>query len=162
VRVSSKGYSSVLIGLMLALPAFGQQTNTNQQGTGGTQVVRTMDDLRERILLDRIEQLEKRLADLEARNASTSAPPGQAGATSAPAAQEAAPATPPAQAPAATPAPEPTPPTWSVGPIDFTGLVDGYYSFNFNHPSSQLNQLYNFDVKANQFSLNIAKLTLAH
>jgi len=117
-----------------------------------------MDDLRERILLDRIEQLEKRLADVETRNPSAPSPTDQA-ATSAPAAQDPAPAAPPpAQSPAATPAP----PTWSVGPIDFSGLVDGYYSFNFNHPSSQLNQLYNFDVKANQFSLNMAKLTLAH
>jgi len=47
-------------------------------------------------------------------------------------------------------------------PIDFSGLVDGYYSFNANHPASQLNQLYNFDVKANQFSLNMAKLSMSH
>lgn len=65
--------------------------------------------------------------------------------------------TPPAQEP-----PAPAPATWSVGPIDFSGLVDGYYSFNFNHPASQNNQLYNFDVKANQFSLNMAKLSIAH
>src|ERR1700738_3593360 len=64
------------------------------------------------------------------------------------------------QAPA--PAAAPAPPTWSVGPIDFSGLVDGYYSFNFNHPASQVNQLYNFNDKTNQFSLNMAKLSLAH
>src|SRR5712664_3734637 len=52
--------------------------------------------------------------------------------------------TPPAQEPAA-----PARPTWSVGPIDFSGLVDGYYSFNSND-------------KTNQFSLNMAKLSLAH
>src|SRR5229473_6825385 len=69
----------------------------------------------------------------------------------------AATSTPPAQEPAA-----PAPPTWSVGPIDFSGLVDGYYSFNSNHPASQVNQLYNFNDKTNQFSLNMAKLTLAH
>src|SRR5260370_803309 len=63
----------------------------------------------------------------------------------------------PAQEPAA-----PAPPTWSVGPIDFSGLVDGYYSFNSNHPASQVNQLYNFNDKTNQFSLNMAKLSLAH
>jgi len=67
---------------------------------------------------------------------------------------------------AATPAPQdPAPasaPAWSVGPIDFSGLVDGYYSFNANHPASQFNQLYNFDVKANQFSLNMAKLSMSH
>ena len=160
MRVSSKCRFSLLLGSMLALPAIGQQTNTSQQSTGGTQVVRTMDDLRERILLDRIEQLEKRLADLEARNASAPVAPSPAAATSAPAAQDPAPAAPAAQAPAATP--EAAPPTWSVGPIDFNGLVDGYYSFNFNHPAGMSNQLYNFDIKANQFSLNMAKLTLAH
>ncbi len=51
---------------------------------------------------------------------------------------------------------------WSVGPIDFSGLADGYYSLNFNHPASRANQLRNFDVKGNQFSLNMAKLTLEH
>jgi hypothetical protein len=66
------------------------------------------------------------------------------------------------QAPAQTPAPAPAPPTWSVGPIDFSGLVDGYYSLNFNHPASGFNGLYNFDVKANQFSLNMAKLSMSH
>jgi len=49
-----------------------------------------------------------------------------------------------------------------VGPIDFSGLVDGYYVFNFNHPASGNNGLYNFDVKANQFSLSMAKLTMSH
>jgi hypothetical protein len=62
-------------------------------------------------------------------------------------------------APAAQPAP---PPTWSIGPIDFSGLVDGYYSFNANHPASGFNQLRNFDLRANQFSLNMAKLTMQH
>ncbi len=162
LHISSKYCFSLLLGSALAIPAFAQQTTTNQQSTAGTQVVRTMDDLRERILLDRIEQLEKRLADVEGRTASAQPPSGQTAAAGAPAAQEPPPATPPAQTPAPTPAPEPAPPIWSAGPIDFSGLVDGYYSFNFNHPSSQFNQLYNFDVKANQFSLNMAKLTVAH
>lgn len=60
---------------------------------------------------------------------------------------------------AETPQPEAS---WSVGPIGFSGLIDGYYSANFNHPASRTNQLRNFDVKANQFSLNMAKLTLEH
>jgi hypothetical protein len=74
-----------------------------------------------------------------------------------------APAQAPAQAPApaAAPAPPPPPP-WSVGGIDFSGLVDGYYTFNFNHPASQTNGLYNFDTAANQFSLNMAKLSMSH
>jgi hypothetical protein len=67
-----------------------------------------------------------------------------------------------APAPAPAPAAAPTPPPWSVGPIDFSGLVDGYYDFNFNHPASGNNGLYNFDTKANQFSLSMAKLTMSH
>src|SRR5690349_1029313 len=67
-----------------------------------------------------------------------------------------------APTPAPAPAPAAAPSPWSVGPIDFSGLVDGYYTFNFNHPASQTNGLYNFDVKANQFSLSMAKLTMSH
>jgi hypothetical protein len=72
-----------------------------------------------------------------------------------------------AAAPAAAAATPPAAPTWSVGPIDFSGLVDGYYNFNANHPndgsgSSSENQLRNFDVDSNAFSLSMAKLTLSH
>ena len=63
--------------------------------------------------------------------------------------------------------PAPVPPAWSVGSIDFSGLIDGYYTANFNHPQSSTgtpgtNALYNFNVQANQFSLNMAKLTMSH
>jgi hypothetical protein len=53
-------------------------------------------------------------------------------------------------------------PVFSAGPIEFSGLVDSYYSLNFNHPASRANQLRNFDTNANQFSLNMAKITLQH
>ena len=69
-------------------------------------------------------------------------------------AQPTTPATPPA-APAA-------PTVWSAGGITFSGLIDGYYSFNANHPASRNNNLRNFEVKANQFSLNMTKFTLEH
>jgi hypothetical protein len=64
----------------------------------------------------------------------------------------------------AEPAPPaaPAPPTWSIGPIDFSGLIDTYADINFNHPESKLNQYRNFDVKANQFTLNMGKFTLNH
>lgn len=145
------------------MTASGQQASISAPKPAATEVAMTTDDLRERILLDRIEQLEKRLADLEAHAAAMPTAPVQE-AASAPAAQATTPAAAPAQPPAATPAPaaEPAAPTWSVGPIDFSGLIDGYYNLNFNHPSSQTNQLYNFDVKANQFSLNMAKLSMSH
>ena len=68
-----------------------------------------------------------------------------------------------AQTPAPTPPAAPVaPPTWSAGPITFSGLVDGYYSYAPNHPGSGTNIYRNFDVRANSFSLNMAKLTLEH
>jgi hypothetical protein len=81
----------------------------------------------------------------------------------APAATPAAPATPAAadQTPAA-----PAAPTWSVGPMDISGFIDGYYSVNFNRPTDsangQINDLYNFNDKTDQFNLSAAKLTLNH
>jgi hypothetical protein len=62
------------------------------------------------------------------------------------------------QAPPASAAPA----TWSIAPVDFSGLIDGYYSFNNNHPASGFNTLRNFEVKANQFSLNMTKLSMSH
>ncbi len=50
--------------------------------------------------------------------------------------------------------------TYMIGDVTVQGLVDGYYSFNFNHPHSGFNTLRNFEVKANQFSLNMAELSL--
>jgi Putative beta-barrel porin-2, OmpL-like. bbp2 len=86
---------------------------------------------------------------------------------------QSAPAPTPAQTPTPTPAPAPEPPatapaapTWSVGGIDFSGFLDGYYSYNANRPSNlangQVNDLYNFDDKTDQFSLSAAKLTMNH
>ena len=75
------------------------------------------------------------------------------------------PAPPADKVPAAAPAAPAS--VWSVGPIDFSGLIDAYYTANFNHPVNAdgtpgQNALYNFNFKANQFSLNMAKLTIAH
>lgn len=77
-------------------------------------------------------------------------------------------ATPAAQTPAApAPAAPAAAPTWSVGPMDLSGFIDGYYSFNTNQPNTQdggqqINQLYNFNDKTDQFELSAAKLTLNH
>jgi hypothetical protein len=80
-------------------------------------------------------------------------------------AQTAAPAA-PAQAPAPAPAAPAAAPTWSVGPMDLSGLIDGYYSYNANRPSDlangQINDLYNFNDKTDQFNLAEARLTLNH
>ncbi len=70
----------------------------------------------------------------------------------------------PAPAPAAPADAAPAAPTWSVGSIDFSGFVDGNYSYNANRPAAQHggNQLYNFDSNADTFSLEAAKLTINH
>jgi hypothetical protein len=53
-------------------------------------------------------------------------------------------------------------PTWSVGPINFSGAIDGYYTWNNNHPASMTSGLYNFNSQANQFDLNLLKIALSH
>src|SRR6202167_3971029 len=93
---------------------------------------------------------------------SSAAPAAAPAAAHAAAPQAPAPAAAPGAAPAA-----PVAPTWSVGPLDVSGMIDGYYSFNFNRPNTtdgfnQLNQLYNFNDKTDQFELSSAKLTLNH
>jgi hypothetical protein len=66
-----------------------------------------------------------------------------------------------------TPAPAPAAaPTWHIGPMQISGFIDGYYSYNTNHPSkaanNQINGLYAFNDKTDQFNLSAAKLTLNH
>jgi len=63
--------------------------------------------------------------------------------------------------PSPTPAPAAALP-WSLGPINFSGLVDGYYNYAPNHPGSRTNLYRNFDTRANSFALNMAKVTLDH
>lgn len=175
MRLRPKWFWTGLAVAALAAPGFAQQSpapvtgqeDKNPAPESGTQVARSVEDIRERILLDRIDQLEKRLAEVEARiaPAGESETPSRASTVAAQSSQDPG-AGPASSAPVATPAPQESAPasapTWSAGPIDFSGLVDFYYLYNANHPASQLNQLYNFDVKANQFSLNMAKLSLAH
>jgi hypothetical protein len=77
------------------------------------------------------------------------------------------PPAPPAAAPA--PAAGPTDPVakpWRVGPMDVSGFVDGYYSYNHNNPTEadngKMNDFYNFNQDANQPGLSAAKVTLNH
>lgn len=72
-----------------------------------------------------------------------------------------------AQSNSASPAPHPqAAPVWSLGSVDFSGYLDGYYSYNYNHPTNaangQINDLYNFDDKTDQFSLSALDLTTNH
>lgn len=87
---------------------------------------------RERMLLDRIEQLEQRLAALEAKTAA-----GAAGATSLP-------VRPSADAAGTT--------------INFN--LDGYYGYNFNRPFIGTNALRAYDVSSNSFAINQAGVVI--
>jgi hypothetical protein len=51
---------------------------------------------------------------------------------------------------------------WTIGngDIKMSGLIDSYYSYNFNNPASGYNTLRNFEVKSRQFSLNMAEFSL--
>jgi hypothetical protein len=73
--------------------------------------------------------------------------------------------TPAAPAPATTTAPAAAAPAaapvWSVGTVDFSGYLDGYFSYNNNRPANMTNDYYNFDDQDN-FNLEAAKLTLNH
>jgi len=50
--------------------------------------------------------------------------------------------------------------------MDISGLIDGYYGYNYNRPTvlsnGQANDLYNFNDKTDQFNLSEARLTLNH
>jgi hypothetical protein len=101
-------------------------------------------------ILKDIEEMKARIAQLEAQLK----------------AQAAAAAAAPAPVVAAAPA-APAAPVWSVGSVDISGFIDGYYSYNANRPSGstftgQSNQLYNFNDLTDQFNLSAAKLTLNH
>ena len=88
--------------------------------------------------------------------------------------QELAPAAPATAAPASPAAPASTGPSMAtiLGPLSVTGFVDGYYSYNFEHPhvaapsvlpgnpSTQLSGLRGFDAPYSQLSLNAVELIL--
>ena len=81
-------------------------------------------------------------------------PQSTSSSSSSPSGQTSSPAPPVPASPAASP--------WTFDGIAFSGMVDGYYSFNDNHPSPTFNTLYNFDDKTNQWDLNMLKMTVSH
>ena len=70
-----------------------------------------------------------------------------------------APAPTPSAAPTAAPSAEPSPEPAGPAPIEITGFVDTYYSYNFNKPPGDT-QLRNFDTKHNQLSLGLIEVAL--
>jgi hypothetical protein len=76
----------------------------------------------------------------------------------------AAPATPaaPASLVISAPAAASEPAVLAKSPISISGILDGYYDFDANHPDDGDTQLRNFDIRANTVSLTEAKIVLAH
>ena len=60
------------------------------------------------------------------------------------------------------PSAAPEPGVLAKSPISVSGILDGYYDFDANHPDDGDTQLRNFDIRANTVSLTEAKIVLAH
>ena len=116
---------------------------------------------RERMLLDHVAELEKRVEALENKLAVVnSAPAGASPAANAPAAAPSPSASASEQAAVPAKVAEPVlPPTF----LDGTTLnltLDTYYGYNFNDPIGRVNLLRAYDVSSNAVSLNQAGLIL--
>jgi hypothetical protein len=133
---------------------------------------------RERLLLDRIEKLEQRLANIESRTGGASgvrtsdAPkatdpeqPTAAGAETATAAKGQSDQSGESDQ-AGKDAAQGQISNEDRGILDFfrdttfNVLVDGYYAYNFNHPIGRVNLLRAYDVSHNSFSLNQAAVVI--
>jgi len=107
---------------------------------------------RERAMLERMEQLEKRLATLESKID----PPSPASADVAATSVQTAASTVDSPVP-----PKSNPPVADIlrgTTVNF--LLDTYYGYNFNNPIGRVNLLRSYDVTSNAFSLNQAALVL--
>ena len=124
---------------------------------------------RERRLLERLDEVEKRLALLETRSP---AQPASASRVPPPSPASAALVTPRAQETSASPAAgstssdspktekdSPSLPGFLAGTTVNVNL-DGYYGYNFNRPVGRVNLLRAFDVLSNSFSLNQANVVI--
>lgn len=101
---------------------------------------------REKMLLDRIEQLQQRISALENKAANNVSPTPASATLSSSSIQ----ATPPN-----LPTLEKSPLTFSNGTTLSFGF-DAYYGYNFNHPISRVNLLRAFDVTSNNFTVSQA------
>lgn len=98
---------------------------------------------RERMLLERIEKLEQRLAALEAKTAGNAAPGMPM------------PPIPPARA-----AESPGPLESAAAGTTINFNLDGYYGYNFNRPFTGTNALRAYDVSSNSFAINQAGVVI--
>lgn len=123
---------------------------------------------REAILLEKIRQLEERIARLEQKESVT---PSAAAKPTAPAVIAAVPNSPDTETAAASPSTGLDKQIATTGDhssslaklldgTTFNVNLDGYYGYNFNRPIGRVNLLRPYDVSSNSFSLNQAGLVI--
>jgi hypothetical protein len=109
---------------------------------------------RERLLLERVDQLERRLAEVESR-LSGNAEPAKPTASDVNLPEVSVPV---AAAPQTDPADREV--LDFLRDTTFNLTLDGYYGYNFNRPVGGINLLRAYDVQSNSFSLNQAALVI--
>jgi Putative beta-barrel porin-2, OmpL-like. bbp2 len=129
-------------GLLLAMILMNHQTVIAQHTTttGDTETVE---------LRRRVKELEERLEKLETRQTAETTSASSAPTTD--------------TVPAAEPAKPASGDSGILGffkEVEVSGFVDGYYSYNFNKPAGRTNVLRNFDVRNNEFALNLAEIVI--
>ena len=155
----ARWFKTVASSFLFAVSASAQQTAEN--GPPLTD--------RERILLERIDKLEQRVAALENQRSSEKAAitsrrdPGPSSTPSSGSVETSslsAPASVPNQAGSNNAPANSTPPLTFANGTTLNFLLDGYYSYNFNDPIGRTNLLRAYDVSSNAFSLNQAVLLI--
>jgi hypothetical protein len=99
----------------------------------------------------RVRELEERLEKLETRQTADNAGTAASASTTATTTTDTLPAPPASQD------------SGLLGffkEVEVSGFVDGYYSYNFNKPAGRTNALRNFDVRNNEFALNLAEIVI--
>jgi Putative beta-barrel porin-2, OmpL-like. bbp2 len=111
-------------------------------------------------MTERVQQLEKELADLKGEIAAMKSSGTSAPSSSVPA-SNILPAGASATASASTPDAAKGPSLGSIlGPTTLSGFVDVYYGQNFNNPDSRQNNLMYFNAATQQFNINMLELII--
>jgi hypothetical protein len=157
MRNTAKGCRKVVIILLtisfvLCLTVRGiAQVSTDRMANVERPATTTSASSREALLIDRIEKLERRLAELEAK-LNAKAPSSIDTVASAPAEPESRPLAQTDKADGSA--------LEFLSDTTFNVTFDGYYGYNFNRPVGGVNLLRAYDVMSNSFSLNQAAFVI--
>jgi Putative beta-barrel porin-2, OmpL-like. bbp2 len=106
----------------------------------------------------RLDSLQKELTDLQSEIAALKAAQSTPAVKNAALTSSASPSANAAPAPAASDAPEKVSLAGLLGPTTISGLVDGYYEFDANHPIDNQAGFRYFDGNTNAFSVNMIEM----